>query len=100
MGTPMTTRKKRLQVTIEPELEPILERLSKFMGKPQSTIITELLMESYPILEQTAIALELASQKRLDLSGLNEAVNKGIEKARKAESELLEILKADKDKTP
>lgn len=96
----MTTRKKRLQVTIEPELEPILERLSKFMGKPQSTIITELLMESYPILEQTANALELATQGRLDLSGLNAAVNKGIEKAQKAENELLEKMKANKDKTP
>lgn len=89
----MTTRKRRLQVTIEPELEPVLARLSKFMGKPQSTIITDLLMESFPILEQTANALELASKGRLDLTGLNEEVHKSIQKAADIESELMEKLK-------
>jgi len=92
----MSTRKRRLQVTIEPELEPVLARLSKFMGKPQSTIITDLLMESFPILEQTANALELASQGRLDLTGLNEAVHKSINEAIDSESELMELLKGQK----
>lgn len=77
--TEMTTRKRRLQVTIEPELEPVLARLSKCMGKPQSTIITDLLMESFPVLEQTANALELAAQGKLDLSSLNDVVNAKIQ---------------------
>ena len=84
----MATRKKRLQVTIEPELEPVLERLSRLMSKPQATIITELLLQSTPILEQTANALELAIQGKLDLSGLNNVVNAKIEEANQLQSEL------------
>lgn len=84
----MATRKKRLQVTIEPELEPVLERLSHLMGKPQATIITELLLQSTPVLEQTANALELAIQGKLDLSGLNNVVNAKIEEANQLQSEL------------
>ena len=84
----MATRKKRLQVTIEPELEPVLERLSRLMNKPQATLITELLLQSTPILEQTANALEAATQGKLDLSGLNSAVNAKIEEANQLQSEL------------
>lgn len=91
----MTTRKRRLQVTIEPELEPVLARLSKFMGKPQSTIITDLLMESFPILEQTANALELATQGRLDLSGLNDVVNRSINEVVELQNELKHKIDTD-----
>lgn len=61
MGTPvMTTRKKRIQVTIEPELEPILDRLSVLMERPKATLITELLMSSLGVLTQTVEVLEQA----------------------------------------
>lgn len=89
----MTTRKRRLQVTIEPELEPVLLRLSKYMGIPQSTIVTNLLMESLPVLQQTADALELASHGRLDLNGLVGMVQQSISDAHAIEVELLEKQK-------
>jgi len=85
----MTTRKKRLQVTIEPELVPVLERLSLLLEIPQSTIITDLLMESLPVLTQTADALELAKKGSLNLDGLVGMVQKSISDAQAIESELL-----------
>lgn len=91
--TNMTTRKRRLQVTIEPELEPVLLRLSQYMGIPQSTIVTNLLMESLPVLKQTADALELASKGQLDLNGLMGMVQQSISDAQALESELLDQQK-------
>lgn len=70
----MTTRKRRLQVTIEPALEPILLKLSNYLDKPQATIITELLMESLPALTAVADALEQAKQGKLDVSGFQKAL--------------------------
>lgn len=96
----MTTRKKRLQVTIEPELVPVLERLSVLLETPQSTIITDLLMESLPVLIQTADALELAKKGVLNLDGLVGMVQKSISDAQAIESEMLETQKTHKDKTP
>lgn len=62
MGTLMTTRKKRLQITIEPELEPVLDRLSVLMQKPKATLVTDLLMSSLGVLVQTVEVLERAKQ--------------------------------------
>lgn len=96
----MTTRKRRLQVTIEPELEPALARLSVLLEIPQSTIITNLLMESLPVLIQTADALELAKQGKLNLDGLVGMVQKSISDAQELELEMIETQKTHKDKTP
>ena len=96
----MTTRKRRLQVTIEPELEPVLARLSVLLETPQSTIITDLLMESLPVLVQTADALELAQQGKLNLDGLVGMVQKSISDAQAIELEMIETQKTHKDKTP
>lgn len=70
MGTPMTTRKKRLQITIEPELEPVLDRLSDLMGKPKATLVTDLLMSSLGVLSQTVEVLERAKQVKDGLSDM------------------------------
>ena len=73
----MTTRKRRLQVTIEPAFEPILIRLSNYLDKPQATIITDLLMESLPALTAVADALEQAKQGKLDVSAFQKALAEG-----------------------
>lgn len=96
----MATQKKRLQVTIEPELAPVLIRLSSLLEIPQSTIITNLLMESMPVLIQTADALELAKQGKLNLDGLVGMIQKSISEAQELESEMIETQKTHKDKTP
>lgn len=91
--TMMVTRKRRLQVTIEPELEPVLIRLSALLDTPQATIITNLLMESLPVLQQTADALELAQNGKLNLDGLIGMVQQSISDAQAIESEMLEKQK-------
>lgn len=70
MGTPMTTRKKRLQITIEPELDPVLDRLSALMEKPKATLVTDLLMSSLSVLIQTADVLEQAKQVKDGLADM------------------------------
>ena len=65
-GVPMTTSLPRLQVTIDPELGAVLKALSKASGKPQASIIRELMLEAVPSLESVVEALTLAK------SGLRE----------------------------
>lgn len=77
----MTTRKKRLQITIEPELEPILERLSVLMERPKATLVTELLMSSLNTLTQTVEVLERAKQAKDGLIGIDDFRRKLISDA-------------------
>lgn len=84
----MTTRKRRLQVTIEPALEPILLKLSNYLDKPQATIITDLLMESLPALSAVADALEQAKQGKLDVSGFQKALANGRSEIDEIDEEL------------
>lgn len=80
MGTPMTTRKKRLQVTIEPELEPILERLSIVMNRPKASLVTDMLMSALPTLIETAEVLEKAQRVKSNLD-FNEFADKLVSDA-------------------
>jgi len=89
----MARRKRRLQVPVEPELDPVLVRLSELTGIAQCTLVTNLLMESLPVLKQTVEALELAQKGKLDLNGLVGMVQKSIDDARSIESELLDKMK-------
>lgn len=80
MGTPMTTRKKRLQVTIEPELEPVLDRLSVLMNRPKASLVTDMLMTALPTLIQTADVLERAQKVKSNLD-FNEFADKLVSDA-------------------
>lgn len=60
----MATMKRRLFVTLEPELDVVLRRLSKLQKRPQAAIIREILMGGLPQLVQLADLLEQA--ERLD----------------------------------
>jgi predicted DNA-binding protein len=59
-GVPVTTSLPRLQVTIDPELGAVLKALSELRGKPQASIIRELMLEAVPALEEVVGALRLA----------------------------------------
>lgn len=60
----MPSQKPRIALTVENDLNDLLQDLSVLMKKPKSTIITELLVDVTPMLKDLKEALELAEQKK------------------------------------
>jgi|TARA_R110000787_G_C13314760_1_gene435855 hypothetical protein len=61
----MPSQKPRIALTVDDDLNEILEDLSKLMGnKPKSRIITDLLVDVTPMLIDLRDALQLAEQKK------------------------------------
>jgi hypothetical protein len=60
----MPSQKPRIALTVDNDLNKLLEDLSLLMKKPKSTIITDLLVDVTPMLKDLKEALELAEQKK------------------------------------
>lgn len=60
----MPSKKPRVNLTINPELNDLLQDLSVLMKKPKSTIIVDFLDEITPMLKELKQVLELAEQKK------------------------------------
>lgn len=60
----MPSQKPRIALTVDNELNTLLEDLSVLMKKPKSTIITDLLVDVTPMLTDLRDALHLAEQKK------------------------------------
>ncbi len=60
----MPSQKPRIALTVDTDLNKLLEDLSVLMKKPKSTIITDLLIDVKPMLKDLKSALELAEQKK------------------------------------
>lgn len=60
----MPSQKPRIALTVDYDLNELLDDLSVLMKKPKSTIITELLVDVTPMLKDLKNALELAEQKK------------------------------------
>lgn len=58
------TKKRRVALTVDDDLNKLLEDLSVLMKKPKSTIITDLLVDVTPMLTDLRDALQLAEQKK------------------------------------
>lgn len=66
----MSSRKPRLNLTLDDELKEVISRLSRLMGKPQSTLVNEFLCQMYPALLDLANALEDIENKKSALPHL------------------------------
>lgn len=74
----MATTKRRIQITLEPELDSVVSRISELSGSPVSKVCAELLMNSLPVLSQFAEVLELSKQKQtIDVQALKKLVDEG-----------------------
>ena len=51
-------RRKRIALSVPPEMDEVLERLAVLTNQPKTKLILEMLEEYAPILEQTLNALE------------------------------------------
>ena len=60
----MPSQKPRVNLTINHELNDLLQDLAILMKKPESTIIVDFLDEITPMLKDLKQALELAEQKK------------------------------------
>jgi hypothetical protein len=56
----MATTKRRLLVTLDPELDAVLRRLAKAKGIPQARIVRQVMMAGLPALQEVAGYLEQA----------------------------------------
>lgn len=74
----MATSKRRIQITLEPELDLVISRISELSGSPVSRVCADLLMNSLPVLSQFVQVLELSKQKQsIDLDALQKFVKEG-----------------------
>lgn len=58
----MATKKRRLLVTLEPELDEVLRGLARLRGKPQASIVRGLLDSALPQLRELLRHLEAAEK--------------------------------------
>ncbi|MDY6469420.1 ribbon-helix-helix protein, CopG family [Acinetobacter faecalis] len=50
--------RKRIALSVPPEMEEVLDKISDLTGQPKTKIILEMLEQYVPVLEQTIEALE------------------------------------------
>ena len=60
----MPSQKPRIALTVDNDLNDLLQDLSVLMKRPKSTIITDILVDVTPMLKDLKEALELAEQKK------------------------------------
>lgn len=60
----MPSQKPRIALTVDHDLNALLQDLSVLMKSPKSTIITDILVDVTPMLKDLKEALELAEQKK------------------------------------
>jgi hypothetical protein len=60
----MPSQKPRIALTVENDLNDLLQDLSVLMKTPKSTLITDILVDITPMLKDLKEALELAEQKK------------------------------------
>lgn len=65
----MTTKNPRLTITLQPALSAQFRRLSELTGQSQSSIISELLSGSEPVLERMIRVLEAAEAAKGAIKG-------------------------------
>lgn len=51
---------RRIQVTVDPDVDAALSRIAAHQGRPIATLIREVLQEAQPAFQATADALDLA----------------------------------------
>lgn len=66
----MSKRKPRLLVTVEPEVDALLQDLYQLTGKPKATYVAELVKEALPALYELRDALSNVEDKKALLGHL------------------------------
>ena len=84
----MATKNPRLTITLKPELSAYFRRLSELTGQSQSSIISELLAGSEPVLERMIRVLEAAEAAKGAIRG---RVARGLDDAQQQLEGVLDI---------
>ena len=67
----MPTKKTRINLSVDDDMNELLTALSKFEGKPKATLITDILEQMRPHLTDLLHAMELVEQKKDSSKVLN-----------------------------
>lgn len=73
----MATKKRRIQISLPPELETVLVDLATLTERPISAVISGLLLESIPSLQQVVASLRASKSGKLDVEGFQRALEQG-----------------------
>ncbi|WP_064534879.1 hypothetical protein, partial [Acinetobacter baumannii] len=57
-------RRKRIALSVPPEMDEVLERLAVLTNQPKTELVWEVLEEYVPVLEQTINALEQIQENK------------------------------------
>ena len=88
----MPSQNTRVNLTLPDDVISVLDRISEISGVGRATFVREILIDSLPMLNDMAKALEMASQKNLDaFKVISNAVRDATQKA--------DQLRLDIDKT-
>jgi predicted DNA-binding protein len=58
--------RKRIALSVPPDMEEVLDKISDLTGQPKTKIILEMLEQYVPVLEQTLVALEQIRDNKED----------------------------------
>lgn len=58
--------RKRIALSVPPDMEEVLDKISDLTGQPKTKIILEMLEQYLPVLEQTLVALEQIRDNKED----------------------------------
>lgn len=67
----MPSKKTRINLTVDDDMNELLTALSKIDGKPKATLITDILEQMRPHLTELLHAMELVEQKKNPSKVLN-----------------------------
>ena len=60
----MSARQKRLAISVDDDLNELLDALAKLEGKPKATLVADILHQMQPHFKQLIKAMELVEQKK------------------------------------
>ena len=85
----MPTDMRRLQIALPPDVDDALVRLHRISGKPQATIVRELLSDMVPVVLELAEAMEHATASpRESFAKLQKVLDQATVEARQAQLDL------------
>ena len=97
----MPTEMRRIQVALPPKVDAALARLQRITGKPQATVVRELLDDFAPHIVALADALEVArKQPQEALDRVAEMLKDATALASQAELDIAELRKRKPGRKP
>jgi predicted DNA-binding protein len=77
----MPAANPRITITLKPEVHEVLKRLSSLTGNSQSSMVGEILNDSFPVFERMVQVLSAAEKMRADAMKSHQEIGRGLKLA-------------------